>query len=187
MARVSSEQWTEARARREAGESITDVAKWLGVDRALVSRRAKAESWSNGEDVEETIRRKVTEKVTGIVTACDPKKKAEALDAAASRRADVEIRHQIEWEEHKSLVDQAIAAQDFDAAKLAKITAETLKIRQEGERKAWRLDTTAIPQQQTSSVIIGEVGKTEVNEFLAKFKGRPIREDQATSGDGMQS
>jgi hypothetical protein len=26
---------------------------------------------------------------------------------------------------------------DFDAAKLAKITAETIKIRQEGERKAW--------------------------------------------------
>ncbi len=27
--------------------------------------------------------------------------------------------------------------QDADAVKLAKITAETLKIRQEGERKAW--------------------------------------------------
>ena len=33
----------------------------------------------------------------------------------------------------------------FDKAKLAKITAETIKIRQEGERKAWGImDKTAL-------------------------------------------
>ena len=32
---------------------------------------------------------------------------------------------------------EALANKDFNAAKLAKITAETIKIRQEGERRAW--------------------------------------------------
>lgn len=156
MARVTAEQWVEARARREAGESISDVAKFLGVDRALVSRRAKVEKWSDGADLDEVLRRKVTEKVTGVVTASDPKKRDEALDAAAALRADVEIRHQVEWVKHKSLLDLAIGTKDFETAKLAKITAETLKIRQEGERKAWRLDVAAplaAPPQGASVVI----------------------------------
>ena len=162
MAKITKEQWQEARAKRESGESITDVAKWLGVDRALVSRRAKAEKWNDGADLEEVIRRKVTEKVTGIVTAHDPKKVAEAVDLAAQRRADVEIRHQTEWEEHLTLVDTAIGKKDFEIAKLAKITAETLKIRQEGERKAWRLDSQPpAPPAPSNSVVVNTLTAEE--------------------------
>lgn len=61
------------------------------------------------------------------------------------RRADVEIRHCTEWEEHQGIIDQALADRDFDLAKLAKITAETIKIRQEAERKAWRIDSAPVP------------------------------------------
>ena len=44
------------------------------------------------------------------------------------------------------LVTTAIEKNDFDKAKLAKITAETLKIRQEAERKAWGIrDVDAQP------------------------------------------
>ena len=53
-----------------------------------------------------------------------------ALEAAENRRAG----------------GMAIEKNEFDKAKLAKITAETLKIRQEAERKAWGIrDVDAQP------------------------------------------
>lgn len=58
-------------------------------------------------------------------------------DRAADAKAAVILRHKEEWEQHQQLIRAAVENGDFDAAKLAKITAETIKIRQEGERKAW--------------------------------------------------
>ena len=62
--------------------------------------------------------------------------------AAISRRAKKEA-----WaQDVTGAVDRAIEKNDFDKAKLAKITAETLKIRQEAERKAWGIrDVDAQP------------------------------------------
>lgn len=78
--------------------------------------------------------------MAGVVAGCNPQKKAEALDRAADAKAAVIHRHQSEWDEHKRLMRDAMDTQDFNAAKLAKITAETLKIRQEAERKAWGIN-----------------------------------------------
>lgn len=47
------------------------------------------------------------------------------------------MRHKAEWERHQCLIDEAMETGDPDKAKFAKITAEALKIRQEGERRAW--------------------------------------------------
>ena len=173
MARVTKDQWQEARARREAGSSITDVAAWLGVDRAHVSRRAKAEEWGDGSDVEATIRQKVTEKVTRVVTAHDPKKKAEAVEAEAQRRAAVQLRHRDEWDGHIPLLQDAISQKDFDAAKVAKITAETIAIRQAGERKAWGLDAEP-------------AAPPTINDFrsiIAEAKAELVRRGSDKAGD----
>lgn len=140
MARATADQWLEARAKREAGASLQEVADFLGVSKTAVIKKAKAEQWGDGRDLEEVIQRKVTEKVTGVVTGGDPKKLAEAIDAEAQKRVAVIERHKTEWDDHKGLVSSAVAERDFDAAKLAKITAETIAIRQAGERKAWGLD-----------------------------------------------
>lgn len=152
--RITQDQWADARAKREIGMSISDVAAWLGVDRALVSRRAKAEGWGSGQDLSEAISRKVTEKVTGIVTPHDPKRVAEAVEAEADRRVSIIERHKDEWGEHKTLVDKAVRNSDFDLAKLAKITAETIAIRQGGERKAWGIDK-ASPTDGGKSIPVG--------------------------------
>ena len=66
------------------------------------------------------------------------------LDAAEAKAAVI-TRHQREWDRHQSIMDEALSEGSFDKAKLAKITAETIKIRQEGERKAWGIvDKTAL-------------------------------------------
>ena len=52
------------------------------------------------------------------------------------------LRHREEWERHRPLMDEALSG-DAEAVKLAKTVAETLKIRQEGERKAWGVQDRA--------------------------------------------
>ena len=115
-----------------------------GVDKAAISRRAKKEAWA--QDVTGAVDRAVDAKVNGIVNTVDPEKKAAAIASAADEKVAVIIRHREEWETQRELVTTAIEKNDFDKAKLAKITAETLKIRQEAERKAWGIrDVDAQP------------------------------------------
>lgn len=54
-------------------------------------------------------------------------------------------RHRREWDATQTLLEQALADHDMETAKLAKLVAETLKIRQEGERRAWGLDARTAP------------------------------------------
>lgn len=158
--------WETVRAEYEAGASQSDLSRRHGVSRKAIQNHIDADGWT--QDIEPAIQRKVAEKVAGVVAGCDPKKKAIALDAEASRRADVVARHRDEWDEHKHLVDTAIGTKDFEAAKLAKITSETLKIRQEAERKAWSIDvqTPAVTNITVSSP--GAVASIEeIKEVLA--------------------
>jgi len=141
MPRLTADQWADARALREAGASLSEVAKTVGIDRAAVSRRAKAEKWSDGSDVGEIVRRKVTELAHGVITGGDPKKRADAIDAAAAKVADVVEMHQQEWVEHR---ERFGIPEDFELGKLAKISAEMLTIRQKGERIAHGLEDTAL-------------------------------------------
>lgn len=145
--------WETIRAEYEAGSNQSELSRRHGVSRTAIQKRIDKEGWS--QDVEPVIQRKVAEKVAGVVAGCNPQKKAEAIDAEASRRADVVQRHRDEWEEHKRLVDTAIGTNDFEAAKLAKITAETLKIRQEAERKAWAIDAQVAP---VTNITVSQIG-----------------------------
>jgi hypothetical protein len=139
MPRLSRETWADIRAEREAGESFDALAKRFGVSKTAIIKRSKLEGWGNGEDVAEIIRRKVTEKVTGVVTDGDLKKRVASIEAAAEKGASVLRTHQAEWEAHRQRFGSA--PEDFELGKLAKISAEMLRIRQEGERRAWGLDS----------------------------------------------
>lgn len=157
--------WEAIRAEYETGATQSELSRRHGVSRTAIQKHIEAEGWT--QDVEPALQRKVAEKVAGVVAGCNPQKKAEALDAEASRRADVVQRHRDEWEEHKQIVDKAVGARDFEAAKLAKITAETLKIRQEAERKAWSID---VAQPSVTTINVNQVGPSatvdEIREVL---------------------
>lgn len=127
--------WETIRAEYEVGASQSALAKRHGVSRKAIQKHITAEGWA--QDISGTLDRLTEAKVAGVVAGCDPKKKAAALDRAADAKAAVIMRHKEEWEQHQQLIRAAVENGDFDAAKLAKITAETIKIRQEGERKAW--------------------------------------------------
>ena len=142
MPRLTADQWETIRAEREAGCSFPELAAKHGVSHQAIQKRAKKEGWASGEDVQETIRRKVAEKVARIIATDNPQKKAAAIAAAADKAAMVITRHRDDWETHHQTFGVEKIAKDFDLGKSAKISAEMLAIRQKAERIAWGLDET---------------------------------------------
>ena len=140
--------WEAIRAEYEAGASQSALSKRHGVSRTAIQKRIKAECWM--QDVSDTINRLAEAKVAGVVAGCNPQKKAEALARAADAKAAVIQRHKDEWDRHQKIIDEVLAAGDFERAKLAKITAETIKIRQEGERRAWGI----VDKAETEGTVI---------------------------------
>lgn len=154
MPRLSSDVWETVRAEREAGETFDALAARYGVSKTAIVKKSKTEGWSDGQDVATIVRRKVTEKVTGIVTAENPKKKAEAINAAADRSAEVVRRHQEETnavrerlytglKAHKAAINKEGKQMAFEDLKAAKISSETVLNIHKAERQAWGLDEAA--------------------------------------------
>jgi hypothetical protein len=165
MPRLSKETWADVRAEREAGASFGELASKYGVDKAAIVRRAKAEGWSDGQDVAEIIRRKVTEKLTGTSPTA-PEKKAAAINAAADRAAEIVKRHQEETnaarerlysglKAHKAAVTKEEKVFAFEDLKAAKIASEALAIIQRLERINWGLEK---PEQKAEIVHKGADG-----------------------------
>jgi hypothetical protein len=142
--------WDKIRAEYEAGSSQSDLFRKYEVSRAAIQKHIAQDHWT--QDLGPVIARKVEERVAGIVAGGNPAERAIAIDAAALRVVEVIERHRTEWEEHKGVIDRAVGTEDLDAAKLAKILAETLKIRQEGERKAWGIQDSAIRVEQHTTM-----------------------------------
>lgn len=149
MARLSKDDWQTIRAEREAGASFPELAKKWGVSHQAIQKQAKAGKWGDGSDVGAILRRKVAEKVAGVVAGCNPQKKAQALDDAAQLLADVVERHRADCAEHRKVF--GAVPEDFDAGKLAKISMETILLRIKAERASFGLDETAGSQEITIS------------------------------------
>lgn len=180
MPRLSLEDWESVRAKREAGMSFSAIAQQFDVTKAAIVKRAHKEGWGDGRDLQGIIRRKVSEKVSGIVTTGNSQKKAEAIDAEAERRAAVRLRHRQECEQIAVLRQEAIkcrkAAKEelatpeervsavkeaFEKAKLAKILAESLTIQHQCECRAWGLDVvdydlSKLSDEQLANLIQGK-------------------------------
>lgn len=129
--------WENIRMEYEAGMTQTGLSRKHGVSRAAISRRAKREGWKRnafGSDSREDDRvGRQTSDPAGEYSARLPAKNRNESEGKSA----IIRRHREEWNKIRILIEDAVTEQDADAVKLAKITAETLKIRQEGERKAW--------------------------------------------------
>lgn len=151
MPRLTADTWETVRAERESGASFPDLAARYGVSHQAIQKHAKADGWEDGADVADAIRRKVAEKVAGVVATANPKKRAEAISAAADRSAEVVKRHQEEtnavrerlyagMRAHKAAVTKEDKQLAFEDLKAAKISSECLLNIHRAERQAWSLD-----------------------------------------------
>lgn len=154
LSKLNQEQWDTVRAEREAGCSFPDLAAKHGVSHQAIQKRAKKEGWSGGEDVAEVVRRKVAEKVAGIVAAESPEKRAHAMDAEAGKVAEVVKRHREETNAIRDRLYSGLKTQKaattiaekrlaFEDLKAAKISSECLQNIHRMERVAWGIEDSS--------------------------------------------
>jgi hypothetical protein len=135
----TGDEWRSVRAEFEAGATVQNLSLKYNISATAINRRRSIEGWR--QDAEAAIKMRTQERLAKIQKSQDPVKRDEAIENEAQARANVIHRHRREWDTHAVLLDETFARRDFNLAKLTKITAEILMIRQSGERKAWNIDT----------------------------------------------
>lgn len=144
--RLTADQWSSIRQQYETDPrlSFADLASQFGISKQAIHKRATAENWARVVSLAELAARAQTKAdrlVDGRVDAARLSSiRDTGIEEAASRRAAVLDRHRKEADGPRKIAYQALQTGDIEKAKLAKIVAESLKIVQELERKAWGLD-----------------------------------------------
>lgn len=151
MPRLTKDQWSQARELWESDSTQTDesIAERFGVSKSAVvkARTQSKDCWKRVGSLQT-----VQQRAQFVADARSDQSsdlghhKSTTIDAAIEIRADLLSKHRADWDEHREHFTLGAIADNFDLGKSAKITAEMLKIRQEGERKAYGLDE----QQQQS-------------------------------------
>lgn len=169
MARLTSDQWQEARQAWEADPTLTfeGLAERLGLSRQAVSKKAKGENWTKVgalRKVAEKAQLQADCKVAQVAGATAKNAEQATFDASVEIRADVIDRHRSDWAEHRKLFTLKDIKDKFEAGKQAKISAEMLMIRQRGERAAYGLeDTGGAPPAGSTAEILAELAKNLPN------------------------
>lgn len=137
---------TKKQVAEEMGVPYATLDKWskggdTGTDDKWVKRTSENMS-ERAQAVADGYKGKLSELGPEITTGQQKQAMDEtAEETAVELRAKVLERHRKEWGIPRGLVNEAVKARDFNKAKLAKITSETLKLIQDGERKAWGIDS----------------------------------------------
>jgi len=145
-------------------ETFATVGESLGIAATTIRGWASAGKWAkipSGKLAQEA--QVAADAYTRQLSSLGPEITTEERDAAASEagemtaiqiRAAVLDRHRAEWSAPRKISYEAIKDRNFEKAKLAKITAETLMLIQTGERKAYGMDTKETPKDDGSVIVI---------------------------------
>lgn len=156
------DRYVAARALYEGtpGMTLKDAATRTGMGKSTLERRANSEGWkkcfgnlkpgemtADAQAAADLFSRmldeygpEVTAEETALVT------EQAVYDVAIDIRGQLLDRHRLEWAAPRAMSAEAVRLRTtdedkaFNRAKLAKITAETLKIIQDGERRAHGMD-----------------------------------------------
>lgn len=154
MARLSPEEWAECRMLREStGMSFRLLAEKFGVSDVAVLKRSKKESWGDGGNANAIANRWAQDKAAGIVANKGQNfaQRTASINEAADKKAALIIRQQEDWEEHRREFAKPVPIPDPETAEpvhedgkaragrlmASKVAAEVLRIRHEGERRAY--------------------------------------------------
>lgn len=165
MARMTPAQWQAARDRWE--HDPRDGYLWLVGELALpvshvaVFKRARKEGWAKKvclKSIVERAHRQADKVNLPVNEKSGPLTDAEAVDL----RSEIIDTHRREWKDHRGLFPLSAMAVEggLKLAQAAKSAADMLKVRQDGERRAWGLD--ALETETTS-------GNKTIEELDALF------------------
>lgn len=137
--------WTAVEAEYRAGlKSLPEIGREFGCSHVAVIKRAKRDGWAR--DLSARIKAKADDKVTraavtGAVTDTSKTVTENAIvEENATLLANLQVAHRNEWKDHQPLLASVIKKPKFEQARTAKVIAETIMIRQTGERRAWGID-----------------------------------------------
>lgn len=159
------------------GMSIRTAAEKVCLSPSVVGRAADSQNWKKNHTKGEVTKaaQEMADKFKSKIADFGPEITTEqktavaermSLDETIDKRAEMLERHRREWAAPRGMSSEAVRIRDtdpikaFEKAKLAKITAETIKIVQDGERKAWGLDVGELPP---GAVVVIERETKQVN------------------------
>lgn len=150
MARHRSRaEWLAVKDDREIfGLSFKALSDKHGINVATIHKRSVQEGWSDGSDTNALANKLAREKTNGICFSESESARTliQKISEAADRKAAVILQQQLDWELHRTSYDLKTAEREF--LQCAKLAAETLKIRHEGERKAWSITDEDAPKPE---------------------------------------
>jgi hypothetical protein len=138
----------------EMNLSVWDVA---------ILKRARKEGWAKMASMKAVVEL--------AHAKADSKVGRPTTEQSVALRAEIIETHRDEWSDHRRLFTlEAMQGEDgLAVARMAKTAAESIKVRQEGERKAWGLDVIA---EDSSS------GVATLDELDAMFAQAMKRSDE---------
>ncbi len=161
------DRYAAARALYEGtpGMTFKQAAEKTGMGKSTLERRANAEGWkkcfgklkpgemtADAQSAADLFGRLMDEYGPEVTADQQEMVVAEVVhEVAVDIRGKMLDRHRTEWAAPRAMSAEAVRMRDadpdkaFDRAKMAKITAETLKIIQDGERKAHGIDAGDLP------------------------------------------
>jgi hypothetical protein len=134
-----------ARALYEANpnKTLRDIAEETGISLVSIKRYSASEGWTKARLPDfERLTENYKDRLPVEPTEADHFKAMEAIamEQAIVERKRVLERHREETNLPRKLAYQAVQSNNFETAKLAKISSETLRNVQDMERKAWGID-----------------------------------------------
>ena len=168
--------WKTIRADYESGVPVESLCRDFGMSRAVLLRRVKREGWQRAVSG-------VREAVASVKSGAQPERPLpsspsrspqpsqlpEAWSRPANEAEAVLRRHREVWAYIRELNVQALAERDTDAAKLAKLAAETERIIQEAERRAWGMQDRT--ESRSGGVTVTHTVSAEIAAMLARMRG----------------
>lgn len=183
MARLNDEQWEKARAEYEVrGVSLGEVAKLFGVATSSVSRRARAEGWTQGK-MQDLVERKVAaaKEIHAVETQMQemPLRFRMTFDDAVQERLNAEgllARLDATLAHRGALMAQAAATPQ----ELELLSRVSRNIRPQAERAPQT--TVNVTQQQASSAQTG----LSPRDALAEIVRQSMDADDCADDDGQE-
>ena len=150
-----------AKAMYESGrQTVKDVAAEIGISRRTLERWAKQDNWQRVKPTPEMTERahRVASRLAEVREDAAPAERQNVLaevteDEAVTQRAELITRHRTEWRVIGALINESVKGRDIDRAKLAETLSRSMKLKQDGERRAWGIDTGADGQAKIQVVI----------------------------------
>lgn len=177
MPRLTKDQWSSARIEWESNSTVNDsmLAEKYGITQQAVTKKRMADGWQRAGVMQNIAQRAQIQadesevaqssSTTGTATkVVQHNQKADVVNTAVEIRAKLLETHREDWKEHRQQFTISEIANDFTLGKSAKITAEMLKIRQEGERKAYGLDEQQAQESKSTEpmqIIIKRAAKKD--------------------------